>query len=63
MPSGRGGGIRTRDIQLPKLALYQAEPRPGCIWKNLRFRGGFLAESGGVDGTRTRNTQIDNLVL
>ena len=25
----RGGGIRTRDIKLPKLALYQAEPRPG----------------------------------
>ncbi len=25
---GRGGGIRTRDIQLPKLALYQAELRP-----------------------------------
>ena len=26
--AGRGGGIRTRDIQLPKLALYQAELRP-----------------------------------
>lgn len=25
---GRGGRIRTDDIQLPKLALYQAELRP-----------------------------------
>ena len=33
---GRGRGIRTLDIQLPKLALYQAElypdeNEPGCI--------------------------------
>lgn len=27
LQSGRSGGIRTRDIQLPKLALYQAELR------------------------------------
>ena len=26
---GRGRGIRTHDIQLPKLALYQAELYPG----------------------------------
>ncbi len=26
--SGRGGVIRTRDILLPKQALYRAEPRP-----------------------------------
>jgi hypothetical protein len=26
--NGRGGGIRTRDIQLPKLAVYQADLRP-----------------------------------
>ena len=28
-PDGRGRGIRTHDIQLPKLALYQAELYPG----------------------------------
>ena len=28
MDVGRGGVIRTRGIQLPKLALYQAELRP-----------------------------------
>ena len=27
-PAGRGRGIRTHDIQLPKLALYQAELYP-----------------------------------
>ena len=29
MDVGRGGVIRTRGIQIPKLALYQAELRPG----------------------------------
>ena len=28
---GRGGVIRTRGIQLPKLALYQAELRPDTL--------------------------------
>ena len=28
---GRGRGIRTLDIQLPKLALYQAELRPVAV--------------------------------
>jgi hypothetical protein len=34
---GRGRGIRTLDIQLPKLALYQAELCPGT--SRHRFRG------------------------
>ena len=38
---GRGGGIRTRDIQLPKLALYQAELRPEASSRSrfLRVNG------------------------
>ena len=30
--SGRGGGIRTRDLLLPKQALYQAKLRPDKIY-------------------------------
>ena len=64
---------------LPKHALYQTELRPVIqmyeiprgdpvmiiepLKKNLRLLGGVPLLSGGVDGTRTRNTQIDNLVL
>ena len=29
LKDGRGGGIRTRDFQLPKLTRYQAAPHPG----------------------------------
>ena len=41
---GRGGGIRTRDIQLPKLALYQAELRPGAR------KVAVLLANGNLDG-------------
>src|SRR5690242_15632100 len=34
--AGRGERIRTSGIQLPKLALYQAELRPGTL-KSARF--------------------------
>ena len=53
---GRGGRIRTDDIQLPKLALYQAELRPvfrgnGMITRigrvrNRRKQDGFEALAG-----------------
>ena len=34
-PAGRGRGIRTHDIQLPKLALYQAELYPDFETRSL----------------------------
>ena len=37
---GRGGGIRTRDPQLPKLMLYQAELRPDLSPSAMRARAG-----------------------
>ena len=36
---GRGRGIRTPDIQLPKLALYQTELYPDAIPADIRGRG------------------------
>ena len=38
IPRGRGRGIRTHDIQLPKLALYQTELYPDAIAANTRGR-------------------------
>ena len=29
---GRGERIRTSDLTVPNRALYQAEPRPDCVW-------------------------------
>jgi hypothetical protein len=51
---GRGGGIRTRDIQLPKLALYQAELRPDgrCLYgKSGRHRNGQVLTGGARAGS------------
>ena len=36
-PLGRGGGIRTPDFELPKLALYQPELHPEAANPNTRF--------------------------
>ena len=36
--SGRGRGIRTPDIQLPKLALYQTELYPDALPADIRDR-------------------------
>jgi hypothetical protein len=38
---GRGRGIRTHDIQLPKLALYQAElyPEAGTFVRAIAAKG------------------------
>ena len=54
----RGDRIRTCDIQLPKLALYQAELRPGGkICQNLGKK------NGGSGRDRTADTRIFNPLL
>ena len=52
----RGDRIRTCDIQLPKLALYQAELRP----EKCRF---FGKKNGGSGRDRTADTRIFNPLL
>lgn len=56
---GAGDGVRTHDIQLGKLALYQlsyprAEPRQGYPETSLRSTQGFGASGVfiGMDGPR-----------
>ena len=56
--SDRGDRIRTCDIQLPKLALYQAELRPGC--KICQNSG---KKNGGSGRDRTADTRIFNPLL
>lgn len=66
--SGRGGGIRTPDIQLPKLARYQAALHPaGCAFDELR-QGATVTEArmirsagasvNGFGGPATRHTRF-----
>src|SRR3546814_4546245 len=44
--AGRGERIRTSDIQLPKLALYQAELHPGPVptGNRRKIRGLFITK-------------------
>lgn len=49
-PIGRGGGIRTRDIKLPKLALYQAEPRPDTEKPSARPKADLRSKMAGSTG-------------
>ncbi len=46
----RGGGIRTRDIKLPKLALYQAEPRPDTEKPSARPKADLRSKMAGSTG-------------
>ena len=55
--SDRGDRIRTCDIQLPKLALYQAELRPDK--KNIPSRH----KKSGSGRVRTADTRIFNPLL
>jgi hypothetical protein len=51
----RDAGTGSRSVSRPSpLGLWWTLSRPGHIW--------FLARVGAVDGTRTRNSQVNNLV-
>ncbi len=56
----RGDRIRTCDIQLPKLALYQAELRPVLVSKSCE-KSGYKKNGSGRD--RTADTRIFNPLL
>ncbi len=58
--SSRGDRIRTYDIQLPKLALYQAELRPVMLPDKMLKSGYKKSGSGRV---RTADTRIFNPLL
>ena len=58
--SDRGDRIRTCDIQLPKLALYQAELRPDGGEQNF-VQPGHKKNGSGRD--RTADTRIFNPLL
>ena len=51
---GRGDWIRTSDIQLPKLTLYQTEPRPVPGKTAGKVAEGGRGGKGGVDHVGTR---------
>ena len=40
MRNGRGGEIRTRDLYVPNVALYQAKLRPDTFAEETFFQGG-----------------------
>ena len=56
----RGDRIRTCDIQLPKLALYQAELRP-VVTRRMNEKSGH--KNGGSGRDRTADTRIFNPLL
>ena len=56
----RGDRIRTCDIQLPKLALYQAELRPVVTRRKNEISG---HKNGGSGRDRTADTRIFNPLL
>ena len=56
----QGDRIRTCDIQLPKLALYQAELRPVLVSKSCE-KSGYKKNGSGRD--RTADTRIFNPLL
>ena len=63
IPTGKnsqGDRIRTCDIQLPKLALYQAELRPVVTRRKNEISG---HKNGGSGRDRTADTRIFNPLL
>ena len=59
--SDRGDRIRTCDIQLPKLALYQAELRP--VDEEQKKSGKQGKKNNGSGRDRTADTRIFNPLL